>query len=142
MSISWILVANASTARLYVNNGLKKGLKLIKEFEHPESREKASELVSDRPSAGNAHGYFVPATDPKHHEADRFASQLAKDLEHGRTANSYERLIVVASSPFLGMLNQRLNEHVNSMISDRIEKDYTRLPEKDLRQHLEHCIYL
>jgi protein required for attachment to host cells len=50
MSTTWILVANASQAKLYANTGPKKGLKLVKDLKHPESREKASDLVSDRPA--------------------------------------------------------------------------------------------
>ena len=49
MAITWILVANASQAKLYANTGPKKGLALVKDLKHPESREKAADLVSDRP---------------------------------------------------------------------------------------------
>lgn len=146
MGTTWILVSNASTARLYANHGPKKGLKLLKELAHPESREKASDLVSDRPGhnqgAGNGHGSFVPATDPKQHEADRFAHKLAKELEQGRAANSYDRLILVASSPFIGMLNHRLANHVRGMVSNSIEKDYTKIPERELAGRLENVVYL
>ena len=51
MSITWILVANASLAKLYANYGPNKGLELVKELMHPESRQKNSELVTDRPGA-------------------------------------------------------------------------------------------
>ncbi|MHB1174151.1 MAG: host attachment protein [Sulfuriferula sp.] len=146
MTTTWIVVANASLARLYFNNGPKKGLQLFKELNHPESREKASDLVSDRPGhspgSGNGQGAFVPATDPKQHEAERFAQELSKELEHGRAANHYERLIMVASSPFIGVLNQRLSGHVRSLVSETIEKDYTRATPRELTGHLEHCIYL
>ncbi|HUW27816.1 MAG TPA: host attachment protein [Sulfuriferula sp.] len=146
MTTTWIVVANSSLARLYTNNGPKQGLQLIKELSHPESREKASDLVSDRPGhnpgSGNGHGSFVPATDPKQHEAERFAQELSKELEHGRASNHYERLIMVASSPFIGVLNQRLSGHVRDMVSDTIEKDYTRATPRELSGHLEHCIYL
>lgn len=144
MSTTWILVANASSARLYANQGPKKGLQLVKQFDHPESREKASDLVSDRPgqTRGNGHGAFVAATDPKQHEADRFALELSNELDQGRGANSYGRLILVASSPFMGMLNSHLSSHVRALASETIEKDYTKATEKELAGHLEHCIYL
>lgn len=146
MSITWILVANASQAKLYANNGPKKGLSLLKELIHPESREKAANLVSDRPGhnqgLGNGHGSYVPATDPKEHEADRFALELARELEDGRTSNAYERLIIAASAPFLGMLNGRLSTQVKGKLAESIEKDYTKLPVKELSGHLESRIYL
>lgn len=146
MSTNWILVANASIARLFVNHGPKKGIQLIKELHHPESREKGSDLVSDRPGHyqghGNGRGSFSPAIDPKQNEAERFALTLARELEQGRAANSYERLILVVSSPFMGVLNSKLGNHVRDLITDSVEKDYTKATEKELTGHLEQCIYL
>ena len=64
MSITWILVANASAAYLYANYGPKKGLQKLKEFRHDASREKRVDLVSDRPghnrNNGNGRGSYVP----------------------------------------------------------------------------------
>jgi len=60
MITTWILVANASTARLYVNHGAKKGMQLVKELFHPESRSKASNLVADRP--GHDRRYAIDIT--------------------------------------------------------------------------------
>ncbi len=51
MSITWIMVANASQAKLFAHHGPKRGLELIKELMHPQSREKTSNLVSDRSGA-------------------------------------------------------------------------------------------
>lgn len=146
MSTTWILVANASTARIYENKGIGKGLQLVTQQEHPESRMKGSELVSDRPghmqSVGNGHGARQQATDPKQNEAEHFALDLAKALDQGRGDNKYERLIVVASNPFLGTLKARLSSQVQAMVSDAIEKDYTKATDKELAGHLSHCIYL
>ena len=146
MTTSWILVANASTARIFSNNGPKKGLKLVKELNHPESRQKSSDLVTDRPGHmqgfGNGHGSRQPATTPKEYEIEKFAQEIAKELDHGRTTNDFERLIVVASSPFIGTLNGRLSDHVRGMVSDSVEKDYTKSTPKELAGHLKPCIYL
>lgn len=144
--ITWILVANASAAYLYVNYGPKKGLQKLKEFRHDASREKRVALVTDRPghnhSNGNGRGAYIPATDPKQNEAHNFACRLVRELEQGRTANSYQRLILVVSTPFLGLINSNLGNHVRNLVSDTFEKDYTRASEKNLTRHLESCIYL
>lgn len=146
MGTTWILVANASAAHLYANHGPKKGLQKLKEFEHAASREKGVDLVSDRPghnkSHGNGRGSYIPATDPKQNEAQHFALKLAKELEQGRTANSYQRLILVASAPFMGLINGSLGSHVRTLVSDSLEKDYTKASEKELAGHLESCIFL
>jgi protein required for attachment to host cells len=144
MSITWIMVANASQAKLFANHGPKKGLQFIKELVHPESREKTSNLVSDRSGShtGTGHGAFVQATDPKHHEAERFAQEVSRELDDGRLNNAYDRLILVASAPFVGLINSRLPDPVRSKLSEIIDKDYTRLPVKDLAGHLESYVYL
>ncbi len=146
MSTTWILVANAARARLYENTGIGKGLKLLSELDHPESRMKGSELVSDRAGyvqgVGNGHASRQQATDPKQNEAEHFALEIARNLEHGRGQNKYERLILVAGSPFLGILKARLPDQISSLISDTLDKDYTSANEREIGKHLEHCIYL
>ncbi len=146
MSTTWILVANAARARLFENTGIGKGLNLLSELEHPESRVKGADLVSDRAgfmqSAGNGHGSRQPAIDPKQNEAEHFAQEIAHTLESGRGQNKYERLILVAGSPFLGTLKGRLSNQVLAMTSDTLEKDYTSNNEREIGKHLEHCIYL
>jgi protein required for attachment to host cells len=146
MATTWILVANASLAKLYANTGPNKGLALVKAMEHPESREKASDLVSDRPghmqSAGNGHGARQPRTDPKTNEARHFAQELARELNHGRASGQVERLILVAPPAFMGQLNEKLDGPTANLVSDRFEKDYTKSSEKELAGHLESCIFL
>ena len=70
MAITWILVANASLAKLYANLGPNKGLTLVTELIHPESRQKNGELVSDRSGAmgavGSGGGSMQPQTLPRH----------------------------------------------------------------------------
>ncbi|MEW6131705.1 MAG: host attachment protein [Pseudomonadota bacterium] len=146
MSTTWILVSNASSGKLFRNTGPNKGLEMVKAFEHPQSREKNSNLVSDRPGhnpgAGNGHGSFVPATSPKEHEADVFALELARELDSGRVANQFARLVLVAPPAFLGQLNQRMSDALKALVSDRLEKDYTRASDRELARHLASCVCL
>ncbi|HET8610185.1 MAG TPA: host attachment protein [Burkholderiales bacterium] len=146
MGTSWVLVANASSACIYLNSGPKTGLRKLKQFTHGESRKKASKLVSDRPgynnSHGNGHGVCVPQTPPKQVEADRFALQLARELEQGRKKNLYQRLIMVAAPTFMGLLKGHLDARVRQLVTDSFEKDYTKTDDRRLKSRLERCIYL
>lgn len=146
MTTTWILVANASAASIFCNDGPKKGLVRVKALEHAASREKGSDLVSDRPghtqSRGNGHGAYVPAKGPKEIEAERFALEVARELDHGRTSNAFQRVILIASPHFMGLVNQHLDPHVRQLVSASIEKDYTKLGEKELAGHLEDHIFL
>jgi protein required for attachment to host cells len=143
---AWILVANASTAKLFANHGPKKGLQLVKEFSHPESRQKNADLVTDRAgfmqSSGTGHGSRQPATEPKQYEAQNFSQELAQELQSGRTSNQVSRIILVAPPAFLGLLNAQLDGPTAQIVSERFEKDYTKASDKELSAHLESCIYL
>lgn len=142
MAQTWVLVANSSEARIFKMDRNGKTLDLLDTIDHPESRKKAAELVSDRPghyqgdTTGSAHGAFSEPTNPKTHEQERFAMELAGLLDHGRTANRYGRLVVVSSPRFKGLLNKHLNKGVSRLIWDQIDKDYTQLPERDLLQRI------
>ncbi|MBD5804189.1 Protein required for attachment to host cells [Azoarcus sp. Aa7] len=146
MAITWILVANASLAKLYANLGPNKGLTLVKELIHPESRQKNSELVTDRagasPSAGNASGSKQAQTPPKTHEAKVFAQEIAQELYKGRATNAFGRAIVFAPPAFMGMLNSVLDSPTAQLITDRFEKDYTKEPEPVLRERLASCLFV
>lgn len=145
MAKTWVMVANASQARFFSSTGPKRGLQLIKELAHPESREKTSNLVSDRSGSrsGTGHGAFIQATDPKHHEAELFAQEITRELAQGLAAdNAYDRLILVASAPFVGLVNHRLPGQVRSRLSESIDKDYTRLPATELTAHLRSRVLL
>ncbi len=149
MAITWILVANASLAKLYANLGPNKGLTLVKELIHPESRRKNSDLVSDRPGSmgangggGGGGGTMRPQTEPKEHEAKIFAQEIAQQLYQGRAKNSYRRAILVAPPAFMGMLNTVIDGPTAQLITDRFEKDYTKTPEPELSERLGSAIYL
>ncbi len=145
-STTWVLVANASLAKLYANQGPNTGLAPLRDFEHPSSRLKNSDLVSDRAghmqSAGLGHGSRQPQTEPKQHEAKLFAQTLARELQAGRTKREYRRAIVVAPPAFMGLLKGALDEPTAEMVSDHFDKDYTRATPKELGDLLSSCLYV
>ena len=135
----WVLVANSSEAKLYSAHVLGKDLRLIDEFSHPESRNKGLKLTSDKvghyqssSTVGTAHGSFVEPSDPKQFEAERFAHQLANTLEKGRTSNLYKKLVVVAPPHFHGLLKRECNGHIQDLVMHYVDKDYTKLTEREL----------
>lgn len=144
MKNTWILVANGSEARLFESEFRPKSLTLLQEIKHPESREKGAELASDKSghyqgdaaNGGSTQGSFSEPTDPKEYEMERFAAELVKELEAGRTANSYQHLIVASSPKFHGLLNKHMNGHISKLIEKHINKDFTSLKEKELLSRL------
>ena len=144
MAITWILVANASLAKLYANYGPNKGLELVKELMHPESRRKNSDMITDRPGAiqSSPGGGYEPHRLPKEQAAHAFAQELAQEFYQGRTRQAFGRAILVAPPTFMGMINAHLDGPTGKLVSARVEKDYTKAAEPELAQRLGECICL
>jgi protein required for attachment to host cells len=144
MKNTWLLVANGSEARLFETEFRPKALSLLREFSHPESREKGTELASDKfghfqgdaGTGASTQGSFNEMTDPKEYEMERFAGELVQALEDGRTANSYQHLFIASSPKFHGLLNKKMNSNLSKMVDKHINKDLTSLKEDELLERL------
>lgn len=141
MSKTWILVSNASEARIFFRNGIRNELTLVKELTHPESRMKNAELSSDRAGymkgVGNGHGSKNPQSEPKQNEAQFFAQQLAHELNQGRCSQQFENLVLIAPPAFMGLLNEKMDEQTGKLVGSRLNKDYTQITAKELVDQLE-----
>lgn len=147
MTPNWILVADASRARIVACNENVTEVLPVKESEHPQSRLLTSDLMSDEPGrswsmpGGHIISAYDPPTDPAEMEHDRFAKELADELALGLNQHSYDKLILVAPPRFLGMLRRHVAPGVNERITAEIHRNFTKvsladLPDK-IRHHLE-----
>lgn len=133
----WILVANASRARLFATDAKAEGdWDLIEEFQHDESRAKAFELLNqpDNPNAGTLHGPPVE-NEPngrKEMEHDRFARQLSDVLDKGHDRKAFHKLVIAAPPEFLGRLRRLLSSRVKQRVMLDVDADYSSLPARDL----------
>ncbi len=139
----WILVANASVAKIYATKRLGDDLALVHEEIHPESREKVSELLSDQAGrAYNTNGNntfrttYGEASSIKEAEAEQFAIRLAKMLDKSRSNNLFHELIIIISPEFLGLFNQHADKHLLETVSHHANKDYTSLDSEALNHQL------
>src|SRR4051812_29876359 len=95
MNNRWVVVCDASRARLFADGGIGKPLHPKDVLEHPDSRSRARDLMADatgrKPAGPSAGGHYggrsvslgfgrvgvEPDTDPKEVEAEKFARELA-----------------------------------------------------------------
>jgi protein required for attachment to host cells len=140
-NLHWIVVANGARAAFYSRDPEDEAfrLNLEQQFAHPEGRSKGEELVSDRPGAVRGHGsdsaQYVPHLDPKRNEMEHFGRQLAFELDRLHRAGRLERLTLVASNPFLGVLRSHLPDALRDAV-ELVAHDYTTLADRELRQRL------
>jgi protein required for attachment to host cells len=140
--MTWIVTANTNTCRIYSYDKNHSKISLLKEIQHPEMRLKTSDtLTSDRPghyqTNGSARGAYSPHTEAKAVEIDNFSREIAEELDKGRKANSYEKLILISAPHMHGLINHHLNKHVKNLVINNIEKDFLHLNERELVEFLQ-----
>jgi len=142
MNNTWILISNASRARLFAQPRKGKAWTMVQEFQHPESRLRGHEIMADRPgrtqqsSATGTRAGMEPTTPPKDVEAEHFAQQLADVLEEGHGRNAYTELVLVAPPQFLGLLRKSISAQVAKRVSASLDKDLTDVKEGELPERV------
>ena len=141
---TWILVANSAEAKILATDKLRTGeLEVVREFTHPESRKKISELMTDKPghykTDSGAHSAY-DKNDPKEIEAEHFAMQLIHELKTGWDQHNFKNLIVVAPAHFYGILRKHM-QHFNFCDIDHIPKDYTKYTLSKLHCSLKEHVF-
>lgn len=145
MEYTWILVADRAKARILTKpnavpaNG--QGWKELDTLVYPEARLPERDLTTDRPGRafdrkGSGRHAMATEVSPKEEAAERFAKSLARVLEKARTSHLYEHLILVAEPGFLGTLQASLSEQTAKKVIERIPKDLTTRPSRELTEDL------
>ncbi len=155
---TWILICDASRARLFREEPKGLGYTLLDEFSHVESRAHVRDLMADaqgrKPNGypgGVGQGSFpggttggnylgrpgaAPDTDPKEVEAQKFARELADRLEKSLNEHEFDALVLIAPPHFLGLVKSTVSGQVGKRIVGTVDKDYTWLEPRDLEARL------
>lgn len=128
---TWIVVANARHARIFAQHGPNKALELIRESELPAD---AAERPEFDGRASPRHG------DPARSPARSFAHRLGSELCAERSRGTFARAVLVAPPAFMGLLNAELDAPTASLVTGRLDKDYTRSDSHALASHLGECL--
>ncbi len=139
---NWLIVANAARARLFEVGEEAEGLKTLVDLVHTQSRQKGIALAADRPGhvEGQGHGLgnasYVPRTDVREREHDRFAREVAAILDDAIAAGRCAGFVLVASNPFLGHLKSHLGARAAKAVLRTVPSDYTTLPAAEIADRL------
>lgn len=135
----WLLVANASRARLFERDPDNGALREFDGFVHPASRMKGSELRHDRAGTapkGLSRSTFEPPTSPAECEEQHFAAELAHRLEAAARDNLMPGWALIASSPFLGRLRATLGSAAAARLTQHVDRDLTTLAGRELEERV------
>ena len=138
MATTWILVGDASRARIFAFDKDDGPWALVQEIDHPLGRARTSELVTDRAGRQREIGPSLEGhMDPAEQESHRFAEKLGHLVGKGFDEHRYARLLLVAPPRFLGYLRGVLREPVLRHVLRSVDKDYTHHEARELRRLLD-----
>ena len=140
MKPTWIIVADNTHARIFTAATPSSALVEIEGVGHSEGRLHDREITSDLPgrikSADGSGHALEQATDPKHHEFDKFAHSVAQVLEDALNDHQYVHLLIIAEPSFLGLLRHCLSDQVKKHVTFELAKNITLHSPDDIRQNL------
>ncbi len=115
---TWILAAESSRARLFVQSGT--ALEEREDFAHPRGRLHGRDITTDRTGrsfgVGPTHHGMEPRTDTGRVEAEAFARELAAHLDALRTSGQLAELVLIAPPAFLGELRACLSAPLTKLV--------------------------
>lgn len=137
--LHWVLLANASRARLFERDHDNGAMRELGDFVHPDSRLKSAALSHDRAgqgAKGSARAHFEPPTSPKEREQQHFAQELAQHLEEAARSDRLVGWALIASSPFLGRLRAALGSAAAACLTHHVDRDLTACAGRELEQRV------
>lgn len=144
-TVTWILVANGTQARVLENTGPNKGLRQVDGLDFGIEALQAREIVTDRPgrsfsSVGHGRSAIEPRTDPVEQREAEFARSVAEMLDIQCSKGAYDRLVIAAAPIALGDIRKSLSPAVKKTILAELNKDLTNLPTAQLDKHFDGII--
>lgn len=142
---TWVVVADSSRGRIFVQEGPGEPLVEAEDMVHPGARLRGAELASDRSGRhsgafGQGSHMFDVRTDAKEHEAENFAREIAEHLETGRTGGRFQKLVLMAPPAFLGELRGQLSDEVRKLVVGEVGKDLVTHSAEEVRKHLPYAM--
>jgi protein required for attachment to host cells len=149
MPATWIVSANASRARIFAQGSATAPLDEVLDLVNEASRLRDTDLETDSPVGSRAasdsrHNVGAPTTpssyEPKQtakkHEMELFAREVAAEVVRAHNEKRFEKLCLVASPEFLGMLRKLIEPRLHDALALEINKDYTQSTAQELREQI------
>ena len=144
-TVTWILIADGTQARVLEHKGPGKGLTSVTGLDWSIPPLQSQDIDSDRPgrshsSVGSGRSAMEPKTDPAQHREAEFIRSVAAELDRKVKEGAFDRMVIAAAPIALGNLRKNLSDHVKKAIVAELDKDLTNLPTQNIDKHLDGII--
>ncbi len=129
----WLIVADREHAILFRKTPA--GLERIADAQKGHSKGK-----HDDGKGTGFHGYDAKSAH-QHHGDGAFIQNLAAWLDTAEREHVFDRLVLVAAPRTLGYFRESLSKNVFSRVAAEVDKDLTKLPEAEIKDHLKDVIW-
>ena len=127
-----LIVADAARARFYEMDDEITHLDEVCDLVHPEARLRAADVYEG--NLGRKSGASMTHGDPKDIEGERFAREVAQEME--KRVAGCERVHLAAPPKFLGQLRAVISGNVEKKLASTLAKDLTKLSVHELKKVL------
>ncbi len=134
---TWIVLADAQSVRIVVNDGPNKGVygQSAQGLHAPPLSELSDAPgMTYAPAGPNRGGITEP--DLKAQATRAFAEKIVEFLDAARAADTFQQFILIAPPAMLGVLRDKLTPALRKVLRADIPKDLTHLPLDQLPAHL------
>jgi len=141
MNTEWIVVADASAARIFERHQASGELKRVKALHHAESRAHEGDLRTGgkgtmHESTASSANAPEPQTTTSEKHADIFAKQVAEFLKSALNDHSFDRLVIAAAPAFLGRLRDQMDSPLSDTVGQSIDKNWAQQDDDDIARLL------
>ncbi len=141
---TYILIADGARSRLLLSENRTKPLTEVRGSEQKLDLKPDHELSAERPGrvheSANIARHAIERDDLHRREKERFAQSLAADLDRRLAGGEYDRLVIAAAPETLGVIRSALSGKVRAAIIGEIAKDLTKLPNPQVKAHLDNDV--
>ncbi|WP_050929750.1 host attachment protein [Aestuariivita boseongensis] len=139
--VTWILVANARSAKVFAHHGPGKHLTIVSDqnWSAPEPR-----LPDDEAGIGHSIGgpgrAAVEQTNLQDVDDARFAETVISGITKAQSASRFDRLILVAGPHMLGLLRAQMGDGLRAAVISEVAKDLSHHTTESVELHLDDVI--
>lgn len=150
MDKEWILLANASRARLYRRETNKGLLTELEDFVHPGARQMDRDAAGDRAGhvetghgeSGRGSTQLESRTDFREKAHEQFARELANHIDAALLQHQCKSWVLIASNPFLGALKAHLSQNAKKALRSSVASDLSSFNGPDLMRRVNEALQL
>jgi protein required for attachment to host cells len=136
-TVTWILIADGTQARVLEHSGPGKGLSTIKDLDWSIPALQSRDINSDGYGRGPNGGAMNSTNSAAQLREADFIKTVAEVIDAKAKDGVFDRLVIAAAPIALGNLRKALSDHAKKAIVAELDKDLTNVPTAQLDKHFD-----